>query len=114
MKPEDIVQEARERFKRCQDWEASAREAWKEDYKFANADADNGYQWPNEIRKTRAIDNRPALTINKTRQHNLQIINDCRQNKASVRVSPVGGGATKEAADVYEGIVRHIEYISNA
>jgi len=31
-----------------------------------------------------------------------------------VRISPVGDGATKEAADVFEGIVRHIEYISNA
>ena len=26
----------------------------------------------------------------------------------------MGDGATKEAADVFEGIVRHIEYISNA
>jgi hypothetical protein len=26
----------------------------------------------------------------------------------------VGDGATKEAADIFEGIVRHIEYISNA
>lgn len=113
-KDETIVEEAQKRFKRCQDWESSARQSFEDDYKFANADADNGYQWPNEIRKARAIDNRPALTINKTRQHNLQIINDCRQNKAAVKVSPTGGGATKEAAEIFEGIVRHIEYISNA
>jgi hypothetical protein len=44
----------------------------------------------------------------------LQIINDCRQNKASVKVSPTGDGASQEAAKVFEGLVRHIEYISNA
>ena len=71
MKSEEIIREARERFKRCQDWESSCRVLFDDDYKFANADADNGYQWPNDIRKSRAIDNRPALTINKTRQHNL-------------------------------------------
>lgn len=31
-----------------------------------------------------------------------------------MKISPTGGGATKDAADVFEGIVRHIEYISNA
>lgn len=64
---EKIVHEAQKRFKRCQDWESKARDNFIDDYKFANGDSENGYQWPNELRKTRAIDNRPALTINKTR-----------------------------------------------
>lgn len=110
----DIIQEAKDRFHRCETFEASPRKLFVEDIKFANADADNGWQWPNDIRRDRELQKRPNLTINKTRQHNLQIINDAKQNKASIRIRPTGEGATKEAADVFEGIVRHIEYQSNA
>ncbi len=109
-----ILAEAKKRFKRCQDWEADARRRFIEDLRFANGDPDNGYQWPDNIRNARDLAGQPRLTINKTRQHNLQIINDARQNKASVNVRPIGAGASYEAAQVFEGVVRHIEYISNA
>lgn len=109
-----IIAEAQRRFKVCEEWESRARKLFLEDVKFANADSDNGYQWPNEIRRNRDVDERPCLTINKTRQHNLQIINDAKQNKPRAAVRPVGNGATYEAAQVFEGIFRHIEYISNA
>lgn len=111
---EKIIAEAKRRFKQCEEWESRARKLFLEDIKFANADSDNGYQWPNEIRRNRDVDERPCLTINKTRQHNLQIINDAKQNKPRACVRPVGNGATYEASQVYEGIFRHIEYISNA
>jgi hypothetical protein len=107
-----ILLEARKRFKRCEDWEAEARRRFKADIKFANADSDNGWQWEDDIRSSRNLDNRPCLTINKTRQHNLQVINDAKQNKPSVTIRPVGDGATYKAAQVFEGVVRHIEYIS--
>lgn len=109
-----IVTEAQRRFKYCEEWEGRARKLFLEDIKFANADSDNGYQWPNEVRRNRDVDERPCLTINKTRQHNLQIINDAKQNKPRAAVRPVGNGATYEASQVFEGIFRHIEYISNA
>lgn len=109
-----IIAEAKRRFKQCEEWEARARKLFLEDLKFANADSDNGYQWPNDIRRNRDVDQRPCLTINKTRQHNLQIINDAKQNKPRAAVRPVGNGATYEASQVFEGIFRHIEYISNA
>lgn len=109
-----IIAEAKARFKRCQDWETDARKLFVDDLRFANGDADNGYQWPDAIRNARDLAGQPRLTINKTRQHCLQIINDARQNKPSVTVRPMGDGASYEAAQVFEGIVRHIEYISNA
>lgn len=114
--PEDakILTEAKDRFARCQNWESMARSLWLQDLKFANADADNGYQWPNAVRKNRDVDERPCLTINKVRQHNLQIINNAKQNKPGVTIRPVGNGATYESAQVLEDVVRHIEYISNA
>lgn len=115
LSPDDrIIQEGKQRFARCETWEGDARKAFLSDYKFANADSDNLYQWPEDVRNGRELDDRPCLTINKTRQHCLQIINDAKQNKPSVKVKPIGNGATYEASQVYEGIVRHIEYISNA
>lgn len=114
---EGIVKEAQKRFNRCSSWEAASRVLIIQDTKFANADSDNMYQWDDNVRDGRGygtIDAKPCLTINKTRQHCLQIINDAKQNKPSIKVKPVGNGATYEAAEVFEGVVRHIEYISNA
>lgn len=109
-----IVREAKDRFKRTQSYEARARANYMNDIKFANADAYNGWQWPNDLRRTRDLDDKPTLTINKTQQHNLQIINDAKQNKPGIRIRPTGNGATFEAAQIYNGIIHHIEYISNA
>lgn len=111
---ERILSEAKKRFKRCEDYERQARIRWVEDTKFANGDSDNNWQWEDNLRSDRELDGAPCLTINRVRQHNLQIINDARQNKPSVTVKPVGNGATYEAAQVFEGIIRHIEYISSA
>ncbi len=114
---EKIVKEAMRRFAVCATVENNCRLRFIEDIKFANGDADNLYQWDETTRTARGYgtqDERPCLTINKVRQHNLNIINDAKQNKPSVKVKPVGNGATFEAAQVYEGICRHIEYISNA
>lgn len=113
-KKDEIVREAHERFKRCLDFEGKFRELFLDDLRFCNADSDNGYQWPNDLRKNREIDARPCLTINKTRQHVLLITNEAKQNKPSVKVQATGGNATYESAQVFEGVVRHIEYISDA
>lgn len=109
-----IIHEAQQRFERCEKWEGEARKHYLNDVKFANGDSDNLFQWPDAVRQNRDIDQRPCLTINKTHQHNLQIVNDAKKNKPSVTVRPVSNGATYKAAEAFEGIVRHIEYISNA
>ena len=109
---EDIIAEAKSRFTRARDYEANATARGDEDEKFGNGDSDNLYQWPQSVQDDRK--DKPSLTINKTRQHCLQIINDMRQNKPGIQIRPVGNGATFDAAQVYEGVVRHIEYISNA
>lgn len=113
----EIVREAQKRFKACQEWEAQARDRWNADQKFAEGDSDNQFQWDEAQVRSRTGDPngaRPCLTINKVRQHNLQILNDARQNKAGIEIRPVGDGATYDSAKVFEGIVRHIEYRSNA
>ncbi len=109
-----IVEEAKKRFKRCQRHEATARKRYIEDIKFANGDARNMYQWPDEASTGRQADGKPCFTINKTRIHCLQIINDARQNKQAVTIKPTGGDASYDSATIYQGLVRHIEYQSNA
>ena len=110
----DVVQESMDRFERCVGREKVARARFLYDYKFANADAYNGYQWPNDLRRTREVDDRPSLTLNGARQHNLQIVNDAKQNKPGIKILPVADGASVDSAKVLNALVKHIEYISNA
>lgn len=111
---DSIVKEAKDRFQHCAKWEHTARNYFLDDIKFANADAYNGYQWPNDIRRNRDTEERPCLTINKVRQHNLQIINDMKKNKPGIKCYPTGNGATAESAQAIQALFRHIEYRSNA
>lgn len=109
-----ILDEAKKRFKRGMEWENTARLRGVADEKFANGDSVNNWQWNNRMHASRVNEDKPALTINKAAQHNLQVINDARQNKATIRIRPTGGGATYQAAQCLMGLIRHIEYTSNA
>jgi hypothetical protein len=109
-----IVDEAKRRFQRCSEWEAPSRERFINDLKFSYGDSDNGYQWPNAVRRTRDVDSKPCLTMNIIRQHNLQIINDAKRNKAEVTVLATGAGATYDSADVIKSIMSDIQYNSQA
>lgn len=109
-----IVNEAQRFLDRCQEWYSEANRRFLEDLKFANGDSKNGYQWPNNIRHARDIDQRPALTINIVRQHNKQIINQALQSKSDITVLGTGGGASSESASAFKWIIKHIEYQSNA
>lgn len=109
-----LISLAKERFSRCQDFESDFRTLFTDDLKFVSADSDNGYQWPESMRNQRTDNSRPCLTINKTRVHALMVINEAKENRPSVKVNAVGGDASYESAQVYEGVIRHIEYQSNA
>lgn len=109
-----IIVEAKKRWDRCSEYESTWRIRFLNDWRFANGDSDNGYQWPNAIRQARGMDDRPCLTMNITRQHNLQIVNEARRNKSAIKIVPLGNGATADAAQVYSQIIRHIEYQSEA
>lgn len=110
----NIVKQAKKHFTYGQDWEAVARTNFEFDYKFANGDTHNKYQWDNSLVISRELLDKPCLTINKTQQHNLMIINDAKQNKPGVRIRPVGDEASYEGAQIYQELIYHIEYISNA
>lgn len=73
-----------------------------------------GDQWPEKQRRQREADGRPVLTINRLPTFLAQVTNDQRQNRASIKVSPVGVNQDPMTAEVVRGMVRHIEYASSA
>lgn len=109
MKDKDLLTKFKKIFLKCQDDESENRDLWKKDLRFANGDSDNGYQWDEALTRKRQIDKLPCLTINKIKQHNLQITNDAKKNRSSPKVVPVDGGADKDTAEIFNGIIRHIE-----
>jgi hypothetical protein len=115
---DDKIATIQKRFHAAEKWESAARTLFKEDKRFANADSDHvEWQWPTAVYKARnpvGDAPRPCLVVNKCAQHNLMIINDGRENKPSVKVHATGFGATAEAAQTFESLIRHIEYQSKA
>src|SRR5246127_1440103 len=109
-----VLKEARRRFKRCVEWEADYRPKFIDDVKFVEGDSDNLYQWPDQVRTRMEDNNRALLTINKTKQHCLDVMNDARQSRVAIKIRATGGGGSSASAQVFAGVVRHIEYISNA
>jgi len=112
--PNGIVEEARERFQRAEKHMASNRLIAIDDLRFYMADAENGWQWPDEIRKQRQFDKRVCLTVNLTAQHVNQVVNQIRQAKPSCRVMAVDDYADKKTAEILAGLIRNIQTSSNA
>jgi len=107
---DDLLKQAREAFERCADAEKMNRATAKDDIKFAR----EGIQWPEKISAQREAEGRPCLTINKMPAFIRQVVNDARQNKPAIKVHPADSGADPETAEVINGLIRNIEYTSNA
>ena len=116
----DVLSTARDRLSMAISAYSESREDELDDLRFYAASPDNQWQWPADVLATRGavqgqtINARPCLTINKLPQHVRQVTNDQRQNRPSGKVIPVDDNADVEVAEIFNGIVRHIEYISDA
>lgn len=106
---DEIKRVALERFKLAEEAYAESRDLALKDLKFGAGD-----QWPADMKATRKHEGRPCFTINRMPQHIRQVTNDQRQNRPSIKVSPVDDHADVETAKILQGIIRHIEYDSNA
>lgn len=73
-----------------------------------------GDHWPDKQKRQREIDGRPCITVNKLPTFINQVTNDQRQNRGAIKVSPVGSKADIDTSEVINGMIKHIEYISNA
>jgi len=91
-----------------------------DDLRFAAGSPDNQFQWPSDVLATRgsvqgqAVNARPCITINKLPQHIRQVTNEQRMNRPSGKVIPADDLADPKVAEVFDGMIKHIEYISNA
>ena len=104
------VKEARELFDLAAQAEEENRDAALDDIRFARL----GEQWPDDVKSNREVKGRPCLVINKLPSYIRQVVNDSRQNKPSIRARPVDNNADPETAEIITGLMRNIEYTSNA
>jgi hypothetical protein len=120
MSKKDVLDTMRHRMQLAIGAYSDSREDELDDLRFMAGSPDNQYQWPADVLATRGsvqgqtINARPCLTINKLPQHVRQVTNDQRQNRPAGKVIPVDSQADPEMAEIFEGMVRHIEYISDA
>lgn len=116
----DKMATMRSRLQMAQAAYSDSREDELDDLRFMAGSPDNQWQWPADVLQTRGsvqgqtINARPCLTINKLPQHVRQVTNEQRQNRPSGKVIPADDNADVEVAEIFNGVMRHIEYMSDA
>jgi hypothetical protein len=110
----------RHRFTVAMSAYSDTREDELDDLRFMAGSPDNQWQWPADVLATRGavqgqtINARPCLTINKLPQHVRLVTNEQRQNRPQGKVIPADENADPAVAEVFDGIIKHIEYLSDA
>jgi hypothetical protein len=110
MADKDTLKDALEAFKLAVEAEKENRDAALSDLKFARL----AEQWPENVRQQREQEGRPCLTINKLPAFIRQVINDARQNKPSIKTHPADSFADPDTSEIINGLIRNIEYTSDA
>lgn len=105
----EIFAECKARLKLAEENESDNRLRAIEDLQFADGD-----QWPTDIANGRRLDGRPALTINHTNTFVRRVVNSMRQQRPRIKAHAVGDGARVEDAKVANGLIRHVETLSQA
>lgn len=107
----DILATARARFTLVETAESDIRKEAREDFRYIR-----GEQWENADVSSRTTggNRRPCLTFNKLTGPLNQTANEARTNQPGIEVHPVDSSTDPETADVLEGLIRHIEYVSKA
>ena len=107
---DDTLKEDLEAFGIVSDAEAEQRKAMLDDLEFVKL----GKQWHDADRSKRNTEGRPCLTINRLPAFGKQVTNDARQNRPAIKCHPVGDKADEETAEILDGLIKNIEYSSNA
>lgn len=107
----DLLKEAKERFKLVLEKDKENRDTQRIDTLFVYSP---GEQWPQDVKRQRKEWKELCLEFNQLKQFVAQVVNDQRQNRPGIRIHPADGEATKEVAEVIQGLIRSIEYESKA
>lgn len=102
---DQFLADARKYFSESQKAEADNRQLALEDIKFENGD-----QWL----KSEDRAGRPCPVVNKVAGTVKQIVGDARQNRPRIKVRPVDSFADPKVAELYTGLIRNIENLSDA
>lgn len=111
MTDEEILKEAQERLKICEEDDGDNRKSALEDLKFVAIDAE---QWPADIKAERISNGQPCLVINKLPTFIAQVVGDQRMNRPSIKVVPVDNKADINTARVLGGWIKHVQHISKS
>jgi len=108
----DVVKRAKAQFTNDKEhWEKIFLKA-RDDLYFLS-DEENA-QWDEKSVTVRRKSGLPTITIDQLSQFVHQVVNDVRMNTPTIRISPHGGGADIETADIISGLIKDIEYNSCA
>lgn len=108
-KDETLLKEIRDR------WDYHTR-MWKDVWDEGNMDMKyvSGNPWSDDEKKKRDKYHLPCFVFDELQQHINQTVNEMRVNKLAIKVSPEGGGAKPEHAELRQARIRKIEYDSKA
>lgn len=95
------------------DWEADEhnRDEAIEDLRFVRG---GEHQWPTSVVNDRKAKGRPIITINQMPQFVRQVSGDIRQSQPAIECYPVDDNTDPVLCDIYESLIRQIEYQSGA
>lgn len=109
MNDKDILEAACKRMQLAADADRENRELALDDLR-----NQIGEQWPDSERRSREAEGRPCLVINRLPQFTRQVTGDLRRMNPSINVLPASDDASKEGAEFIEGMIRYIQYRSDA
>lgn len=108
MRKDKIVERYEKDFERDSQQCGPLHKTYREDKEFFLLDK----QWSEQEKSARNAPGqppRPTLTVNRMRQFLMQVINDHKQARMGIRVTPAGGEEDVKLAQVRQGIIRAIE-----
>ncbi|HEV8410804.1 MAG TPA: portal protein, partial [Gemmatimonadaceae bacterium] len=105
----DVLEEMLRKWEYATDrWRPIRAEA-KTDMRYVSGDP-----WEQKDQRAREAAGRPIGSYDELSQYTNQVINDIRQHKRAIEVTPIGEGANDHTAEVRQSLFRQIEYRSNA
>lgn len=108
-KEKELLTRAKDRLRDALESASDQRSAMVADIKFLTP----GGQWEDSIKSQRNGEGRPCLEIDRITPFINQLVNEQRQNRPQPNVNPVGDGADTDTAEILQGMIRHIMYMSD-
>lgn len=104
-----LVEEAKTRFQASQTYFKQYKSDANDDLRFLD-----GEQWDTQAKNERLSTGRPCTTVNRLKVVVSNLVNSIAKNRPAIQIDPKNSGADQDTAEVIAGLIRDIEYSSNA